>query len=63
MVPVTGPLATVDPGNQEKGNLEALAKTGIGLNHTPNRIPGCWLWKSEDVSLTPVTARQRIFLI
>ena len=29
MVSVPGPLATLDPGNQEKGNPEALAKTSL----------------------------------
>ena len=30
MVSVPGLLATLDPGNQEKGNLSASTKTGIG---------------------------------
>jgi len=46
MVSVTGPLATLDPGNQEKGNPEALAKTGIGHEHGPNSVSGRRLLKS-----------------
>ena len=45
MVSVTGPLATLDPGNQEKGNPEALARTGFGAEGVPNSVPGRWLLK------------------
>ena len=45
MVSVTGPLATLDPGNQEKGNPEALGKTGFGAEGVPNSVSCCWLLK------------------
>ena len=45
MVSVTGPLATLDPGNQEKGNPEALVKAGIGHERVPNSVSLRWLLK------------------
>ena len=37
MVPVTGLLATLDPGNQEKGNPVALAKTNLNADIAEER--------------------------
>jgi hypothetical protein len=37
MVSVTGLLATLDPGNQEKGNPEALAKTSLNAEVAEER--------------------------
>ena len=37
MVSVTGPLATLDPGNQEKGNPEALLKTSLNADIAEER--------------------------
>lgn len=37
MVSVTGLLATLDPGNQEKGNPEPLAKTKLNAEVAEER--------------------------
>ena len=37
MVSLTGPLATLDPGNQEKGNPEALVKTSLNAEVAEER--------------------------